>query len=77
MRIDVNDLGPQDTITKCNKVEEGPACFFVHSIEGIATPLRRVTAKCNFPAYCFQSTKEVPFDSIESVAACYIKVSAQ
>ncbi|EPB72575.1 Beta-ketoacyl synthase protein [Ancylostoma ceylanicum] len=73
MRVDVNDLDPQDVVVKCNKVEEGPVTFFVHSIEGIATPLKRVMTKCNFPVYCFQSTKEVPQDSIESVAKCYIK----
>ncbi|WKY15735.1 hypothetical protein Q1695_000877 [Nippostrongylus brasiliensis] len=73
MRVDVNDLDPQDIVVKCNKVEEGPVAFFVHSIEGIATPLKRVMTKCTFPVYCFQSTKEVPQDSIESVAKCYIK----
>lgn len=73
MRVDVNDLDPQDIILKINKVEEGPVTFFVHSIEGIATPLKRVMSKCEFPVYCFQSTKDVPQDSIESVAKCYIK----
>ncbi|VDK43768.1 unnamed protein product [Cylicostephanus goldi] len=73
MRVDVNDLDPQDIVVKCNKIEEGPVTFFVHSIEGIATPLKRVMTKCNFPVYCFQSTKDVPQDSIESVAGCYIR----
>ncbi|KJH41745.1 acyl transferase domain protein [Dictyocaulus viviparus] len=73
MRVDVNDLDPQDIVVKCNKINDGPITFFVHSIEGIATPLKRVMTKCNFPVYCFQSTKEVPQDSIESVAKCYIK----
>ncbi|VDO39253.1 unnamed protein product [Haemonchus placei] len=68
MRVDVNDLDPQDIV-----IEEGPVTFFVHSIEGIATPLKRVMTKCTFPVYCFQSTKEVPQDSIESVAKCYIR----
>src|SRR5690606_27351595 len=68
MRVDVNDLDPQDMIVKCNKVEEGPVTFFVHSIEGIATPLKKVMNKCEFPVYCFQATREVPQDSIESVA---------
>ncbi|CAJ0579052.1 unnamed protein product, partial [Mesorhabditis spiculigera] len=73
MRVDVNDLDPQDMIVKCNKVEEGPVTFFVHSIEGIATPLKKVMNKCEFPVYCFQATREVPQDSIESVAKRYIK----
>ncbi|CAI4233223.1 unnamed protein product [Auanema sp. JU1783] len=73
MRVDVNDLDPQDIVVKCNKVDEGPLTFFVHSIEGIATPLKRVMTKCEFPVYCFQSTKDVPQDSIESVANCYIQ----
>ncbi|VDP18356.1 unnamed protein product [Heligmosomoides polygyrus] len=73
MRVDVNDLDPQDIVVKCNKIEKGPVTFFVHSIEGIATPLKRVMTKCDFPVYCFQSTKEVPQDSIESVAKCYIR----
>lgn len=73
MRVDVNDLDPQDIIVKANKVEEGPTTFFVHSIEGIATPLKKVMSKCNFPAYCFQSTKDVPQNSIENVAKCYIR----
>ncbi|TMS37085.1 hypothetical protein L596_004095 [Steinernema carpocapsae] len=72
MRVDVNDLDPQDILVKCNKVEEGPVTFFVHPIEGIATPLNRVMNKCQFPAYCFQSTKDVPQDDISKVAACYI-----
>jgi fatty acid synthase len=73
MRVDVNDLDPKDIIVKCNKVTEGPVTFFVHPIEGIASPLNRVVNKCNFPAYCFQFTKNVPQDSIEVVAATYIK----
>ncbi|CAB3400922.1 unnamed protein product [Caenorhabditis bovis] len=73
MRVDVNDLDPQDMVVKANKVEEGPITFFVHSIEGIATPLKRVMSKCTFPVYCFQSTKEVPQSSIEDVAKCYIR----
>lgn len=60
MRVDVNDLDPQDAVLKTNKVNEGPTTFFVHSIEGIATPLKRVMNKCEFPTYCFQSTKDVP-----------------
>ncbi|VDK51307.1 unnamed protein product [Gongylonema pulchrum] len=74
MRVDVNDLEPTDLIVKCNKAESGPPTFFVHSIEGIATPLKKVMSKCNFPAYCFQSTREVPQDSIEKVAQKYIAV---
>ncbi|CAI2347157.1 unnamed protein product [Caenorhabditis sp. 36 PRJEB53466] len=73
MRVDVNDLDPQDIIVKANKVETGPITFFVHSIEGIATPLKKVMSKCEFPAYCFQSTKDVPQNSIENVAKCYIR----
>ncbi len=42
MRVDVNDLDPQEILLKSNKVENGPLTFFVHSIEGIATPLKRV-----------------------------------
>lgn len=74
MRIDVNDLEPADLVVKGNKVETGPTTFFVHSIEGIATPVRKVMAKCNFPAYCFQSTRDVPQDAIENVAKKYIEV---
>lgn len=73
MRVDVNDLDPQDIIIKGNKVADGPVTFFVHSIEGIATPLKRVMSKCDFPVYCFQATRDVPQDSIESVAKRYIK----
>ncbi|KHN72457.1 Fatty acid synthase [Toxocara canis] len=72
MRVDVNDLEPVDLVLKGNKIETGPVTFFVHSIEGIATPLKKVMAKCNFPAYCFQSTRDVPQDSIEKVAFKYI-----
>lgn len=32
-----------------------------------------VASKCNFPVYCFQFTRRVPNDSIESVASTYIK----
>jgi hypothetical protein len=74
MRVDVNDLDPADIIVKCNKVEQGPVTFFVHPIEGIASPLKRVTDKCNFPAYCFQFTRQVPDESIEAAAARYIQV---
>uniref|UniRef100_A0AC35TUX3 Carrier domain-containing protein n=1 Tax=Rhabditophanes sp. KR3021 TaxID=114890 RepID=A0AC35TUX3_9BILA len=73
MRVDVNELEPEDMVVKCNNIDEGPIVFFVHSIEGIATPLKKVMNKCIFPAYCFQATKSTPQDSIESVAARYIK----
>ncbi|PIC51785.1 hypothetical protein B9Z55_002156 [Caenorhabditis nigoni] len=73
MRVDVNDLDPQDVIVKANKAEEGPITFFVHSIEGIATPLKKVMSKCEFPVYCFQATKNVPQTSIEDVAKYYIR----
>uniref|UniRef100_A0A0N5CAY3 Fatty acid synthase n=1 Tax=Strongyloides papillosus TaxID=174720 RepID=A0A0N5CAY3_STREA len=72
LRVDVNDLEPEEILIKCNKVEEGPKVFFLHSIEGIATPLMNVMKKCSYPAYCFQATKDVPIDSIESVADKYI-----
>lgn len=74
MRVDVNDLDPEEVVVKCNKVEEGPITFFVHPIEGIASPINRVASNCTFPAYCFQFTRQVPTDSIESVASRYIKV---
>uniref|UniRef100_A0A914ZHK0 Fatty acid synthase n=1 Tax=Parascaris univalens TaxID=6257 RepID=A0A914ZHK0_PARUN len=72
MRVDVNDLEPTDIVLKGNKVDTGPVTFFVHSIEGIATPLKKVMSKCSFPAYCFQATRDVPLDSIETVALKYI-----
>lgn len=74
MRVDVNDLDPEQIIVKCNQVTEGPITFFVHPIEGIASPLNRVMSKCTFPAYCFQYTRALPNDCIESVAKVYIKV---
>lgn len=73
MRVDVNDLDPEHIIIKVNKIEEGPVTFFVHPIEGIASPLNRVASKCMFPAYCLQFTRAVPQDSIESAAATYIR----
>lgn len=77
MRVDVNDLDPEDIIVKCNKIEDGPITFFVHPIEGIASPLNRVMSKCTFPVYCFQFTRQVPNDSIESVASTYIRVTVE
>lgn len=74
MRVDVNDLDPVDVIVKCNKIETGRPVFFVHPIEGIWSPLKRLTSKCEFPAYCFQFTRDVSQDSIESAAARYIQV---
>lgn len=74
MRVDVNDLDPENIIIKTNNVDDGPITFFVHPIEGIASPLNRVMSKCNFPSYCFQYTRNVPHDSIESVALTYIHV---
>jgi fatty acid synthase len=73
MRVDVNDLDPVDVIVKCNKIETGRPVFFVHPIEGIWSPLKRLTSKCEFPAYCFQFTRDVSQDSIESAAARYIQ----
>ena len=29
LRVDVNDLDPENIVVKCNKVEEGPITFFV------------------------------------------------
>lgn len=76
MRVDVNDLDPEQILVKTNKVPDtdGPITFFVHPIEGIASPLNRVMSKCKFPSYCFQYTRALPADSIESVSAIYIKV---
>lgn len=74
MRVDVNDLDPEEIIIKTNNITEGLVTFFVHPIEGIASPLNRVMSKCNFPSYCFQYTRKVPHDSIESVALTYIRV---
>ncbi|KAL3097970.1 hypothetical protein niasHT_027515 [Heterodera trifolii] len=73
LRVDVNDLDPEQIVVRCNKETEGPVTFFVHPIEGIASPLNRVMSKCRFPAYCFQFTRQVPNDNIESVASTYIK----
>uniref|UniRef100_A0A7E4UMS9 Fatty acid synthase n=1 Tax=Panagrellus redivivus TaxID=6233 RepID=A0A7E4UMS9_PANRE len=73
MRVDVNDLDPEDILVKCNNVTEGPVTFFVHPIEGIASPLNKVMSKCKFPAYCFQFTRNVPQESIEAAAATYIR----
>ncbi|KAI6240984.1 Oleoyl-[acyl-carrier-protein] hydrolase [Aphelenchoides fujianensis] len=77
MRVDVNDLDPEESIVKCNKIDEGPTTFFVHPIEGIASPLNRVMSKCTFPVYCFQFTRQTPTDSIESGALRYIKEMKQ
>lgn len=73
LRVNVNDMDPEEQIIKCNKTTEGPITFFIHPIEGIASPLAKVTSKCEFPAYCLQFTRKTPNDSIESVAAAYIK----
>ncbi|GMR51168.1 hypothetical protein PMAYCL1PPCAC_21363, partial [Pristionchus mayeri] len=73
MRVDVNDLDPKEIVVKGNDVKEGPITFFAHPIEGIATPLKKVMTSCNFPAYCFQMTKDVPQDSIQSVARKYVE----
>ena len=74
LRVDVNDLDPSEDVIKCNTVTEGPITFFIHPIEGIASPLSNVTSRCKFPAYCFQFTRRSPTDCIEKLAAAYIKV---
>ena len=60
---------------KLNTVTDGTPVFFVHSIEGIATPLKKLGATMSVPAYCFQCTPSTPHDSIESLAKHYISVS--
>lgn len=47
MRVDVNDLDPENIIVKCNTATDGPTTFFVHPIEGIASPLHRVASKAS------------------------------
>ncbi|CAM6002738.1 unnamed protein product [Sphagnum balticum] len=42
LRIDMADLLTTEQIAKINDVHTGPPVFFVHSIEGIATPLRKL-----------------------------------
>ena len=59
-----------------NDVLDGPILFFVHSIEGIATPLKPLADQLPFAAYCFQCTTDVPTESITDMAAYYIKVSS-
>lgn len=51
-----------------------PNVFFVHSIEGTASTLESVGKKVDFPAFCFQLVENAPLDSIESLAAFYVKV---
>jgi fatty acid synthase len=74
LRIDVNDLLATEKICKINNVTEGKPVFMVHSIEGIATPLRRLAESLPYPVYCFQCTPTVPHDSIEEMAAFYISL---
>jgi fatty acid synthase len=75
LRIDVNDMLAFEKIQKMNDVETGTPLFFVHSIEGIATPLKKLGATLPYPAWCFQCTPTTPHDSIESMAQYYINVS--
>jgi len=62
------------TLVYANHRYPGEPIFFVHSIEGIATPLQKLAALLPYPAYCFQVTRETPHETIESMAQRYIQV---
>ena len=74
-RLRINEIFTDEQLVKMNDVSNGPMIFFVHSIEGIATPLKRLADQLPFAAYCFQCTPDVPTESITDMAAFYIKVS--
>ncbi len=75
LRVDVNDLLATEKLAPLNDAKEGPPVFFVHSIEGIATPLKNLGAQLTIPAYCFQSIPSAPHDCIENLAKFYIQVN--
>jgi fatty acid synthase len=75
IRIDPKDIveSPEPVI-HLNQVDEGPPVFFIHSIEGLAGPLKKMGNSMPWPAYCIQSTSDTPQESISEMAEHYVDV---
>lgn len=73
--INVEIVQPVNTVAILNNASNNyPNIFFVHSIEGVAATLETLGQQIEYPTYCFQCTEDAPLDSIESLAAFYLKV---
>ncbi|XP_055919370.1 fatty acid synthase [Eupeodes corollae] len=72
-----SELMPTKSIVQLKS--SAPACskkgpiFFVHPIEGFIKPLERLAARLDCPVYGVQCTADAPVDSIDDLAAFYIK----
>lgn len=72
----VNPNGP--TVTPLNRVQsqERPL-FLVHPIEGSTAAFKTLALKLSMPCYGLQCTEAAPLDSIQSLAAYYVKCIRQ
>ncbi|KAL2077918.1 hypothetical protein ACEWY4_025603 [Coilia grayii] len=66
------------TVVALNEVQstERPL-FMVHPIEGSISAFQTLTSRLNVPCYGLQCTKDAPLDSIQSLAAYYLKCLQQ
>lgn len=65
---------PQDCIVPLKtKGTNGSPIFFVHAIEGIATPFYELAAGLNQPAWGLQCVPNTPLDTIQDVARFYLQ----
>jgi len=56
------------------KTGEGAPVFLIHPIEGHVDPLSVVAEQLSSPVFGLQCCKDAPMDSMEVLAAHYIKV---
>lgn len=76
LRLHPDDLYQVKPILLVNErmKPRGAPVFFIHSIEGIASPIKPLCEQLAFPVWCLQTTDETPQNSIEAMAEHYIRV---
>lgn len=78
VKISVESTRAVDVLVPLNQTpKKGPNVFFVHSIEGTASTLESVGRQIDYPTFCLQCVENAPLDSIESLAAFYVKVKSR
>ncbi|XP_036124153.1 fatty acid synthase [Molossus molossus] len=72
-------VNPEDPVlTRLNSVQSSERpLFLVHPIEGSTTVFHSLATKLSIPTYGLQCTQAVPLDSIQSLAAYYIRCIKQ
>lgn len=73
-QADAATIIPTESVVQLKtKSSKGTPIFFIHAIEGIATPFKELASELNRPAWALQCVENSPLSTIEDLAAFYIK----